>query len=339
MNKQNNTIEKLCLEKDIFSRQKGSRFKARLGILNKRENYTDDLRTKRFNKIDFSGMNIIKYKNFEFHALDLSKIDYDESFEIIRECEEVERECWNAQEDFFEYASKCNFLFYVKDENRIAGFLLVSLHYIDDSCMFIIDECMVRKGYQGQKIAKRLGIFAFRIFSVWIAWPNRIKKFIAVSISCNPKVVSDYFRSWTARMLDNSFRPSEELIKIYLSYIETNSLLPVESGNPFVLKNTFPGSNRFKKDDPLYQFDERLKEWLPDEMDHYERGDAVAFLVRFSSKIFWIISTAFFCKYFGLQAFVNFHVGIMRKKCLRLHFIGPAEYDWYLSTRNLRKSF
>jgi len=254
---------------------------------------------------------LLSNKGFNYYAVDLKSNELDKVNKMIRACEEVEKDSWNAQEDFIQYACKSDFLVYAEKDGSIVGFTLVTLFRSGGLCIYSLDEAMVLRKYQGKNIARNLGFLGVRIFILKYSQRERVKKVFPLSISANPRVVNNYLKNrYITSVFDNSFNPSPELTSIFDKFLRKNNYSLVDNNYPFCVENLFPGSNRFDRTDKRYQFSSSVRKRLPDDFDHMVRGDAFAFMVRISMKAWWFISFMMMMLIFGKEHWFNKSVGV-----------------------------
>ena len=247
---------------------------------------------------------MIEHKDVNYYIVDIKKTDINAIKNIISGCAAVEAECWNPQEDFYDYIKKCDLLSYAVANNQIIGFDAATLFYHGSICLFSNDETMVCKAYRNRNIARNM-VFA----SMWWFLKNKsfknIKHFAFMSVSGNPRIVNGYYKhSYIKFLFDCSFKASHELIEFMDAFREKYKLSLVHKDYPFCLKNIFPGSNIFDPTNKRFQFLDVVKKSMPEEFDHLIRGDAFAFLVKISNisgriLVFIIMAISFSKKFFS----------------------------------------
>jgi hypothetical protein len=248
--------------------------------------------------VTFQEFLLIEHKGINYYIVDLKKIDINNIMDIIEGCDAVESECWNAQEDFYDYIQKCDFLSYAVVDGRIIGFDAVTIFHHGKICLISNDETMVLKEFCNRNIAAKLVFSTLRWFL-----KNRdvkdVKHFVFMSISCNPRIVNGYYRHrYIQKLFDSSFKASDELIDLMEAYRKEYNIALVDQNYPFCLKNIFPGSNTFDPTEKRFQFSDEVKRHMPENFDHMKRGDAFAFLVKISSipghiLVFFLMLTSF----------------------------------------------
>jgi hypothetical protein len=257
---------------------------------------------------------LIHNKGFNYYGIDLSSANIDTLEEVISACEAVENSTWTAQENFYEYFKKSGLLIYAEKEGQVVGFCLASLLLINEYCFFTNDETMVLKECQGFNIALYIVTTAFLYFMKKLNLEKSIKKFIYVSISANPQVVNGYYQNKYWNKFDNSYHPSKELINIHQAYLDKYNMTLVDGAYPFCVKNLFPGSQHLDWTKKKFQFKDDVKNLMPPQFDHKERGDAWAFMfmtnMRGAYKLFLYMALAFI----GKKTFFNERLGLFRRK-------------------------
>ena len=253
---------------------------------------------------------MIESKGINYYLVDLKKTDINTIMDIIDGCDAVESECWNAQEDFYDYIQKCDFLSYAVIGDRIIGFDAITIFHHGTICLVSNDETMVLKEFCNRNIAGNLVFATIRWFLKKTDIKD-VKHFVFMSISSNPRGVNGYYKhSYIKKLFDCSFDASDELVKVMDAYRKEYNIALVHKDYPFSLKNIFPGSNTFDPAEKRYQFLDEVKLYMPQDFDHMKRGDAFAFLVKISRisglmLIFFLMLKSFgkkflFCKDIGL---------------------------------------
>ncbi len=257
----------------------------------------------------------MSFRGFNYYAVDLRKADFDEIEEIISGCEAVENDTWKAQENFFQYIRKSDLLVYAEKGGRIVGFNLVSFLLINEYCFYTIDEAMVLRACQGNNIARNVVATAFCWFVKNIAQDTMTKKVVMVSISANPKVVNDYYKNrYITRFLDNSFYPSDDLVRAHHGYLHKYNFTLVDNSYPFCIRKLFPGSQQLDWSDKRYQFLDVVRRRMPSDFDHAVRGDAWAFMAVANLRLARGIIRAVSLIFFGREALFNEKIGLLRRK-------------------------
>lgn len=246
---------------------------------------------------------IQRHNGINFYLIELGDIDWNRIHTIVKACEEVENQCWKAQENFFDYLKKCDVLSYAEKDGRIIAFDAVSRMISNGCCVYNNEETMVLKEFRGQNIAQQ---------SVWgtIEWHltkssylDGVRDLAYTSISANPIVVNLYYNksmwAWIRRIADCSFKPSARLKELVREYCQRQGIALVNEEYPFCLKNVFPGSNRFDPNDPRYQFCDKVREHMPPEFEHMARGDAFAYMFRVPVKVLRVVNMVTMYLFYG----------------------------------------
>ncbi|MEN6473822.1 MAG: hypothetical protein ABFD81_07415 [Syntrophaceae bacterium] len=221
----------------------------------------------------------LTHKGFNYYLIDLKVTDWDRIGNIICACEEVEQECWAAQEKFSEYLKKRDVLSYVEKDGKIIAFDVVTLLRLGDACIYSNDETMVLKAFRGRNLARNLVFATCQWFFTRTSRFAGVRHIVYLSISANPRVINGYFKNAYTRILfDCSFKPTRDLILIKEAYCRFFNLSALHPDFPFCLKRVFPGSNSIDLHDPGSRFSSRVR--LPADFDHIKRGDAFAFMVK-----------------------------------------------------------
>jgi hypothetical protein len=258
---------------------------------------------------------IMRLKGFNYHAVDLRSVDFNEIVDIVSGCEAVENDTWKAQEDFFQYIRKSDLLVYAEKDGRIVGFNLVSFILINEYCFYTIDEAMVLRAFQGNNIARNVVTTALWWFLKKIELDGQVRKMVLVSISANPKVVNNYFKNrYITRLLDNSFFPSEDLVRAHHGYLHKYNFTLVDNRYPFCISNLFPGSQQLDWTDKRYQFLDDVRKRMPSEFDHAVRGDAWAFMAVANLRLAFIIIRLLPFLFFGTEALFNRKIGLLKRR-------------------------
>ncbi|MDD3893770.1 MAG: hypothetical protein PHU36_01945 [Syntrophomonadaceae bacterium] len=258
---------------------------------------------------------IVTNKGFNYYAVDFRQVDPQQVYDIIAGLEAVEKDTWIAQEDFWQYIRKCDFVVYAEKNGQIIGFNLVSIMHKNEFCIYTIDEAMVLRAFQGNNIARNVVIIGLWWFMKMNWLDERIRRFVLVSTSCNPKVVNNYFKNkYVTKILDNSFKPSQELIAVHNEYVKKYNYELVDKDYPFCLKNMFPGSNQFEKYDKIPQYLNEVRSKMPPEFDYIQRGDAWAFMVNASKMTYYMFAVATSLTFIGSKALFNKKIGLLKRK-------------------------
>jgi hypothetical protein len=253
---------------------------------------------------------MIESKDINYYIVDLKKTNINTIMDIIEGCDAVESECWNAQEDFYDYIQKCDFLSYAVIDGRIIGFDAITIFHHGAICLISNDETMVLKEFCNRNVAGNL-VFATIRWFLKTSDIKDVKNFVFMSISSNPRIVNGYYKhSYIKKMFDCSFDASRDLVEVMDAYRKEYNIALVHKDYPFSLKNVFPGSNTFDPTEKRFQFLDRVKMHMPKEFDHMKRGDAFAFLVKIS-RISGIMLIFFLMLHsFGKKFLFNKYIGL-----------------------------
>ncbi|HNY66242.1 MAG TPA: hypothetical protein PKM41_12475 [Deltaproteobacteria bacterium] len=258
---------------------------------------------------------IQRYKGINYYLIDLKVADWGRLSNIINACAAVERACWKPQEDFFEYLRKCDVLSYAEKEGRVVGFDAVTLLYSGRYCVYSNDETMVIKECRGMDIARKLVIMTLEWFFTRTPCLKNLDYIVFTSISANPRVVNFYFKnSWSRIFFDCSFKPSQQLITLKEEYCKKHKIGLVHNDYPFCLKNLFPGSNDFDRNDPKFQFSSMVKANMPDDFDHMDRGDAFAFMLKVPAMAGRIVTLLLMARCFGRTYLSSKGLGLFNRQ-------------------------
>jgi len=257
---------------------------------------------------------IIENKGITYYVVDLRKTETHSIETIIDECAAVEKECWNAQEDFYDYIRKCDLLSFAVMDNRIIGFDVASVFHYGTICLYSNDETMVLKAFCNRNVAGNLVFATMRWFLI-NADVNDVKHFVFMSISGNPRIINGYYKHrYIQKLFDSSFNASDKLIALMGAYRQRYNIDLVHGNYPFCLKKIFPGSNTFNPAEKRYQFLDDVKKHMPEDFDHMKRGDAFAFLVKISRISARILVFCLMIKGFGKRFFSHRGVGLFHPK-------------------------
>ncbi len=252
------------------------------------------------------------YKGFKFYTIDIKHTPEDELYHILKECEAVEKACWNAQEDFYDYALKRDLLTYVEHNGRIVAFQIVSYWIMDNYFIFDLDETMVLKECRGNSMARALSMVNSRIFYLRLCKMRDIDRIVFLGLTPNLGLINllDKLRC-LYQFLDNSFRPSENLLKIHDAYLAKKGAVLVHENYPFFLKGVFPGS--MDKGKVNKSATERVNKILPPGLDLNHRGDAFLFFASFSLAGVWPIMVLFMFVSLGRGMLMNRKLGFLSR--------------------------
>jgi len=228
------------------------------------------------------------YRGFKFYTVDVKHTPGDELDFIFKECEAVENACWTAQEKFYDYAVTRDLLTYAEYKGKIVAFQIVSYWIMDNYFIFDLDETMVLKECRGNSMARALSMVNSRTVYLRVLKMKNINRIVFMGLTPNMGMVNllDKMRC-LYQFLDNSFKPSENLLKIHDMYLERKGAFLVHEDYPFFLKGVFPGS--MEKGGECGKSSKRVEEILPPGLDMHHRGDAFLFFASFSLISVWPI--------------------------------------------------
>ncbi len=161
---------------------------------------------------------IIESRGINYYVIDLRKTETRSIGKIIDECAAVEKECWNAQKDFYDYIRKGDLLSFAVIDNRIIGFDVVSVFHDGKICLYRNDETMVLKAFCNRNVAGNL-VFATMHWFLIDADVKDVKHFVFMSISGNPRIINGYYQHrYIQKLFDSSFNASDKLIELLVAY-------------------------------------------------------------------------------------------------------------------------
>lgn len=255
---------------------------------------------------------VYKHKGYRFFTIDIKNTPRKKLDAILRECERIEKCCWTAQENFFEYAKKRNIITYAVHDDRIIGFQIASYWIVDDVFIFDLDETMIMKEHRGKNLAMTLSCINCRTYILRIRKLKTIRKMTFVGLTPNLRLVNllDRIR-YFIYFLDSTFNPSNKLLKIhdYLIFEKGESLVHKEF--PFYLKSVFPGS--LKPADHTHKTSKRILKTLPPGLDFNGRGDAFLFLCLFDKFRILPVMVLLLFKGMGTGIIFNKKLGLFSK--------------------------
>ena len=261
-------------------------------------------------KLDETQEAVYKYRGFRYYTIDLKNTPRKKLDAVLRACETVEKACWDAQENFFEYARKRNLLTYAVHEGKVVAFQIVSYWVVDDVFIFDLDETMVLKEHRGKKLAMTLSGVNCRTLILRVRKNRNIRKMTFVSLTPNLRLVNllDRLRH-IIHFLDSTFNPSKRLMKIHDYLIEAKGESLVHCDYPFFLKNVFPGS--LKPADHMYNTSKRIRKILPPGLDFNRRGDAFLFLCCFDKMRILPVMVVLLVKAMGFKILFDKKLGLL----------------------------
>ncbi|HOO73534.1 MAG TPA: hypothetical protein PK926_17375 [Spirochaetota bacterium] len=253
------------------------------------------------------------FKGFNFYTIDIKNTPPARLDAIIKQCEAIEKACWIPQENFSEYAGNKNLLTYIMKDKKIIGFQIMSYWVLGHDFIFDLDETMILKEYRGNGLAFAVSAVSCRTCYLKVLITKHIKKMTFIGLTPNLRLVNimDKMRH-TIRLLDTTFKPSSNLLKIHDYVVEKKGASLVHEGYPFFLKSVFPGS--LKASDHTHRTSERIKKMLPPGLDFNGRGDAFLFLASFGKFQMWIFHVALLLKSLGIRIFIDRKLGLLGRE-------------------------
>lgn len=249
-------------------------------------------------------------QGFKFYTVEIQHTDIERLKTIIQGCEEVEQECWQAQESFYDYFAERDMVTYIVKDHKIVGFQLVSHWVIDRYVVFGLDETMVLSECRGNRLGISLCTISARLI---ITIFKKIKggKYVFLSVTPNPRVINGFYKYRAMfKMVKNTFSPSEDLKMIHDKLLFRKKATLVNPDYPFFFKNMFPGSlGAFE----MEALPPTVQKMIPPEIDFFERGDAFIFMAIFSKLTCWLPLSIMMMIRFGRKSFFTKHLGFWRK--------------------------
>jgi GNAT superfamily N-acetyltransferase len=235
---------------------------------------------------------------YSYYAIDLRTTKLSPDNPIILACKEVEDSTWQAQENFYDYVKKMDYLLFIMYKNEVIAFALGSTWKEQIYGMFTIDEIMVKPEFQGKKLSKKLSLLLVHLLTRYYAHNKNIKQIIGFGTSCNPKTMLMFYNI-RFLMLETNYNPKSTLNRIAWHYVRRYGYIPLSDNSPFFLKSMYPGSH--KKLEPINKEHIILK-YAPPDFDYIKRGDCMLLAGRHYIKIAYIITTIGAFIYLGLDA-------------------------------------
>jgi len=253
---------------------------------------------------------IINDKQFQYYFIDFHETDFNKIMPIIKKCEEIEVNNWNAQENFIDYARKCSALVYAKEGDEIVGFLLITICDFDQYLTYSIDECMVQRGFHGNHIALKLAAIISRISYLKTSKKKGVGNLVFMTATCNPRMIINLYKKKSLFcFVANTFKKSNELLRVHDLYLKRNNLKLVDDEYPFFVKNLFPGSQKVAS--MAVNLDE-IKHLTPPGFDCVKSGDSLMFMAKVCKFSAWSIVIFMMNLMFGWRFWFNNNVGFFR---------------------------
>lgn len=216
---------------------------------------------------------------YQFHSLEVHMDSNGELQEIAKACEKVEKEVWNAGENFFEYLKRQSALIYAKHEDQVVAFALFDISTKNNSLVFSASECMVTKRHQGNG----LPTLFLAILISHIRKDNKLRKnkrpyksvsFVSSTVSF--KLMKSFRHyGWLAKK--DSFHSDKEIQEIASDYIKKENWKSLPE-NLFFIEAAFP--NAVKMGSGIEKPDFVPKSFLA------PRGDAFLYVCRITNFTF-----------------------------------------------------
>jgi GNAT superfamily N-acetyltransferase len=232
-----------------------------------------------------------------YYALDLRKVKLAPNDPIVLACKHVEDSTWQAQENFFDYLQKRDYLIFITYKNEVIAFAVGATWEEQIYGIFTVDEVMVKPEFQGKKLSKKLSLLLMYLLTRYYAKKDGIKYLIGFGTSCNPKTMIMFY-NYRYLLLETNYNPKKTLKKIAWHYVRRYGYTPLLDDNPFFLKNMYPGSH--KKLEPINKEHIILK-YAPPDFDYIKRGDCMLLSGRQYVKMGYFITYIGFILYLGIE--------------------------------------
>ncbi len=210
---------------------------------------------------------------YHFYGVEIHGCRPEKLERLARACEKVERDVWNASENFSKYLNKQSALVYAKKDDELVGFFLFNITVSENRLIVAANECMVLKKHHGSGLPT---IFS-AILTSHIQKDIRRRKMqrpysamVFISSTVNFKMMAA-FQRYDRLAKSSSFRPDPEIEQITRQYIQSEGLTPLDSKALFV-KGAFPNSSKVKN--PI-----QPPNFVPKDFD-IQRGDAFLYVGR-----------------------------------------------------------
>jgi GNAT superfamily N-acetyltransferase len=242
---------------------------------------------------------------YSYYAIDLRVVKLTPDHPITLACKYVEDSTWQAQENFFDYIKKRDYLLFIMHKNEIIAFALGAAWEEQIYGMFTVDEIMVKPEFQGKRLSKKLKLLLVHLLTRYYANNKKIKQIIGFGTSCNPKTMIMFYNK-RFLMLETNYNPKKTLKKIAWHYVRRHGFTPISDNNPFYLKNMYPGSH--KKLEPINK-EHIIIKYAPPDFDYIKRGDCMLLAGRHYIKIAYLITTIASFLYFGFDGIKCTNIG------------------------------
>lgn len=221
-------------------------------------------------------------EDYQFYAVEVRHTAPLKLARLAKACEAVEKDVWNACEDFHVYLKKQSALVYAKKDDEVVGFALFDIHLMNTHLIVAVNECMVLRRCQGAGLPS---IFS-AILTRHIRKSNRMlgihKQYDAViilSATVNFKIMRGFHRyDWLS--YKSSFKPDKEIKEVAKQYVSKENFTLLHPENPFVLQAAFPNAakNGHGGEKPFF---------IPDDFQT-SRGDAYLYVAKLTQ--LWIFN-------------------------------------------------
>ncbi len=228
--------------------------------------------------------------------LNLRSVRCDARHPVLRMCQDVEKACWNAQMDFYQYLSQRDWLIYATTGGRVSGFVVTTLDRVGDVGFMSFEECMNHPDFRGSGAGSRLAWAAFFAAGRMFGEMEGVSKFAIATLTVNP-LVMDGFRRLDWMFSNTIYRPDAAVLELGRKYTRRHHLQPLDESNPWFIREAFPGS--VKKGNIFPQL--RIHKLLPAGFDFQHRGDAMLYVATINRRFAAALAGLRLAKTFGLS--------------------------------------
>lgn len=210
----------------------------------------------------------------------------------------LEARCWNPREPFDRYLSRATHVVYTVPVGGSApsAFAVFTVRRDDDRASVSLDEAMVSPEFRQRGLATRLTWCAARAITSALARDGRTRTVLASTVSANPVALEAIWKM-RAVLPSHSFAPDDAMTAAGLRYVEHHGLTMLRAGQPWWLREVFPGAHR--RPPP-----EALAMPFPSEFDP-ARGDAMLVMGAFSLVAARTLAHAGHARLFGLRTLAS----------------------------------
>lgn len=193
--------------------------------------------------------------DYQFFSLELERHSDQKLKPIVAACERVEKEVWQACEDFSSYVRRQSALIYAKSGKEVVAFALFDISSKGQTLVFAANECMVLKKHQGNGLPTlfmAILISHIRKYNRQIKNKRPYRSVTFVSSTVNFKLMESFKRyGWLAQK--DSFRPDQQVLEVANDYIKKENWVSLHE-NIFFIKSAFPNAVKMKSTihTPLY---------------------------------------------------------------------------------------